>query len=115
MSVPIPSGSGELLTPFGVGAVAVVGGVAKGAQWMNPATGATSWPLLVSGIALSLVMATVVRATGVHYGIEPWVQVAGSGVLCYVGPDPILKAIAAMALKKFGVNDGGNQSDPKKP
>ncbi len=88
----------DLITTFGVGAVAVVGGVAKGSQWRDSVTGKTSISLLVSGVALSLVMATVVRAAGVHYGVEPWVQVAGSGVLCYVGPDPILRAIAAMPL-----------------
>ncbi len=109
----IPGGSIDLLTSAGVGTVAVVGGFAKGAQWVD-ASGKTSISLMISGIALSLVMATVVRAAGVHYGIEPWVQVAGSGVLCYVGPDPILRAIAAMALKKFGVNDAG-QVDAKKP
>ena len=110
----ITGGSFDLLTSAGVGTIAVVGGIAKGVQWRDPATGATSWPLFASGIALSLVMATVVRAAGVHYGIEPWVQVAGSGVLCYVGPDPILRAIAAIALKKFGVNDG-SQDNAKKP
>lgn len=104
----------DLLTSAGVGTIAIVGGIAKGAQWRDPTSGAASWPLLASGVALSLVMATVVRAAGVHYGIEPWVQVAGSGVLCYVGPDPILRAIAAMALKRFGVNDG-SQADAKKP
>lgn len=108
----IPVAGSELLTSLGVGAVAVVGGVAKGTGWLNAETGVTNWPLLVSGVALSLVMATVVRAAGVHYGVEPWVQVAGSGVLCYVGPDPILRAIAAMALKRFGVND--NADPPRK-
>ena len=111
----IPGGSFDLLTSAGVGTIAVVGGIAKGVQWRDPVSGATSWPLFASGIALSLVMATVVRAAGVHYGIEPWVQVAGSGVLCYVGPDPILRAIAALALKRFGVNENGSQSDAKKP
>jgi hypothetical protein len=64
-----------------------------------------SFGLLTSGIALSLVMATVIRAVGVHFGIEPWAQVAGAGVSCYVGPDPILKAIAGIALKRFGVSE----------
>lgn len=111
----IPIGSGELVTSFGVGAVAIVGGVAKSTQWRDSVTGKTSFPLLISGVALSLVMATVVRAAGVHYGIEPWVQVAGSGVLCYVGPDPILRAIAAMALKRFGVNENADPNNAKKP
>lgn len=113
MSIPV-SGAIDLATSLGVGALAVVGGVAKGAQWRDPKTGAMSIAMMISGIATALVMATVVRAAGVHYGVEPWVQVAGSGVLCYVGPDPILRAIAGMALKRFGVNDNGGQNDADK-
>lgn len=111
----LPNNNADLFTSMGVGALAVVGGLAKGAQWRDPKTGAMSFTLLISGIATALVMAAVVRATGVHYGIEPWVQVAGSGVFCYVGPDPILRAIANTALKRFGVNDNGGQSDVTKP
>lgn len=111
----IPNDSAGLFTSLGVGAIAIVGGVAKSTQWRDPKSGATSLTLLVSGIATALIMATVVRAAGVHYGVEPWVQVAGSGVLCYVGPDPILRAIAGMALKRFGVNENGSQPDVTKP
>ena len=110
----IPGGSIDLLTSAGVGTIAVVGGIAKGAQWRDPQSGATSWPLLASGIALSLVMATVVRAAGVHFGWEPWIQVAISGVSCYLGPDPILRALGSIAFKRFGVTDG-SKDDVKKP
>lgn len=113
MTIP-GSGAVDLATSLGVGALAVVGGVAKGAQWRDPKTGSMSIAMMISGIATALVMATVVRAAGVHYGVEPWVQVAGSGVLCYVGPDPILRAIAGMALKRFGVSDNGGQDDAHK-
>ena len=109
----IPGGGVDLITSAGVGAVAVVGGVAKGAQWRDSETGKFNMGLMASGIATSLVMATVVRAAGVHYGVEPWVQVAGSGVLCYVGADPILHAIANMALKRYGVDNGDGSA--KKP
>lgn len=111
----IPGGAVDLVTSAGVGTLAVVGGVAKGAQWRDMVTGKFSWGLMASGIATSLVMATVVRAAGSHYGVEPWVQVAGSGVLCYVGADPILRAIANMALKRYGINDNGDPGNGKKP
>lgn len=113
--MPLPSASPDAAT-VGVGILAVLGGIAKGVQWRDTKTGAISWPLLIGGIATALVMAAVVRATGVYFGIEPWIQVAGSGVLCYVGPDPILKAIANMAMKHFGIptsNNGAN--DANKP
>lgn len=106
----------NIMTSLGVGLLAVLGGLAKGAQWRDATTGKISIAALVSGVALSLVMAAVIRAVGVHYGIEPWAQVAGSGVSCYVGPDPILRALANMALKRFGVNEnGGSGSNVPKP
>jgi hypothetical protein len=94
----------DLWTTGGIAGLSVLGAIAKGAQWRDQ-TGKVSFGLLTSGIALSLVMATVIRAVGVHFGIEPWAQVAGAGVSCYVGPDPILKAIAGIALKRFGVSE----------
>lgn len=105
--------SADLLTSFGVGALAIVAAIAKGDQWRNPKTGDMNAGLLISGIATALVMAAIVRAAGVHYGIESWVQVAGSGVLCYVGPDPIIRAIGGLALKRFGVQDDGKQDNAK--
>lgn len=105
----------DLLTSIGVGSLAIVASIAKGDQWRNPKTGEPSSALFISGVATALVMAAIVRAAGVHYGIEPWVQVAGSGVLCYVGPDPIIRTIAGMALKRFGVQENGNQNSPVKP
>lgn len=108
-----PENNVDVWTSYGIVALAVLGGIAKGGQWRDSSTGKMSFTLMFSGIALSLVMAAVVRAAGVHYGVEPWIQVAGSGVLCYVGPDPILKALAGFALKRFGVGTDGGKSDGK--
>ncbi len=104
-----------LITTAGVGTIAILGGIAKGAQWQDPKTGKVSVPALVSGLALSLVMATGIRAAGVHYGVEPWVQVFGAGLFCYVGPDPILRAVAGMALKKFGISTDEGRTNVQKP
>ncbi len=111
---PVPTDTG-LVTSLGVGGVAVLGGIAKGAQWRDAKTGKFSYPAMISGLALSLVMATVIRAAGEHYGWEPWVQCALSGLACYVGPDPILRALAGIALKRFGVKDDENKPDGTKP
>lgn len=107
--------SSDLFTSLGIGAISVIGALAKGEQWRDAKTGKASIGLLISGISAALIMATIVRAAGVHYGVEPWAQVAGSGVLCYVGPDPIIRAIAGMALKRFGVQENGSQSNADKP
>ena len=104
-----------MATTVGVGAISVIGAIAKSTQWRDAKTGKVVWPLLISGIATCLVMASVVRAGGVHYGVEPWVQVMLSGVLCYVGPDPILRAIAGIALKRFGVEGNDNADNGKTP
>lgn len=88
---------------MGVGAISIVGAISKTTQWRNAETGAVVWSLLIGGIATCLIMASIVRAAGVHFGIEPWVQVMGSGVLCYVGPDVVIKAVAGMILKRFGI------------
>lgn len=111
----VSSDDPALVTSIGVGAIAMLGAVAKGAQWRDAKTGEISIAALISGIALSLVMAAVVRAAGVHYGWEPWVQCALSGIFCYVGPDPILRALAGMALKRFGVSADENKRDDAKP
>lgn len=111
----VPADNADLFTSMGVGALAILGGLSKGAQWRDPSTGRMSMGLLISGIATALVMAAIVRAAGVHYGIEAWAQVAGSGVACYVGPDPIIRAIAGVALKRFGVSEDGNSSNAAKP
>jgi hypothetical protein len=92
----------DFMTTVGVGTLAIIGGVAKGSQWRDPKTGEMNFALLMSGIAASLVLAAAVRAIGVHFGIEPWAQVAAAGVLCYVGPDPIIRVLANMILSKAG-------------
>lgn len=110
---PAPDNS-DLITSLGVGAISVVGAVSKSTQWRDAKTGDISWPLMFSGIATCLIMASIVRAAGVHWGIEPWAQVMASGVFCYIGPDPIIRAVAGMALKRFGVQTDA-QFDPIKP
>lgn len=95
----------DLYTSAGIGVLAVLGALSKSTQWKDPATGKVSPTLVVSGVAVCLIMATIVRAAGVHYGVEPWLQVAGSGVACYVGPDAIIRGIATLALNRFGIQE----------
>lgn len=104
----------DLLTSFGVGAISVVGAVSKSTQWRDVKTGKFVPALMFSGVATCLIMASIVRAGGVHYGVEPWAQVMFSGVFCYVGPDPIIRAVAGMALKRFGIEEKTNAPDPNK-
>lgn len=112
----IPSNNNaDLLTSFGVGAISVVGAVSKSTQWRDAQTGKFVWTLMFSGIATCLIMASIVRAAGQHYGVEPWVQVMFSGVFCYVGPDPIIRTVAGMALKRFGVEGKDDAANPNKP
>jgi len=105
----------SLATTAGVGAISVLGAIAKSAQWRDAQTGRVVWPLFFSGICTCLIMASVVRAGGVHFGVEPWVQVMLSGVFCYVGPDPILKMIAGLALKRIGLEDKPDGINAPKP
>lgn len=102
-----------LLTSIGVGAISVIGAVSKSTQWVDAKTGKISKTLMMSGIATCLIMATIVRAVGSHYGIDDWYQVMFSGVFCYVGPDPIIRMIAGMALKRIGADGDGNNADRK--
>lgn len=99
-NIPDPSG---LLTSVGVGSISVIGAVSKTTQWRDASTGRIIWSLLAGGVATCLIMASVVRAVGLHYGVEPWYQVMASGVLCWVGPDPILRAVSGMILKRFDI------------
>lgn len=105
----------SIMTTVGVGAISVVAAATKTSQWYDVKTGRISLPLLIGGVATCLIMAACVRAGGVHYGLEPWVQVMLSGVLCYVGPDPILRGIAGVALKRFGVEENDNANSGKRP
>lgn len=105
----------DLVTSIGVGTISIVGAISKSTQWRDPKTGAISYPLMFSGIATCLIMASVVRAAGAHWGVEPWAQVMFSGVFCYVGPDPIIRAVAGIALKRFGVEVESNGNDARKP
>lgn len=110
-----PANTPDLAITFGVGALAVIATIAKGAQWQDPHTGKVNIFMLITGIATALVLAALVRAGGVHFGVEPWAQVAASGVLCYVGPDSILKSAASMILSKFGVKTNGDAGNAGKP
>lgn len=105
----------DLMTSFGVGAISVIGAVSKSTQWRDAQTGKFVWTLMFSGIATCLVMASIVRAAGVHWGVEPWAQVMFSGVFCYVGPDPIIRSVATVALKRFGLEEKANAADASKP
>lgn len=104
----------DLYTDAGVGVLAVLGAIAKSTQWRDPETGKINPLLMLSGVAVCLIMAAIIRAAGVHYGVEPWVQVAGSGVACYVGPDAIISGIAQMAMARFGIG-GTNGKQPVIP
>lgn len=109
----VAADNSSLWTSVGVGAISVVGALSKSTQWRDAKSGKFSLTLMISGVAACLIMASIVRAAGVHFGIEPWAQVMGSGVLCYIGPDPIIRAVAGMVLKRFGVQGDGNASDGK--
>lgn len=112
MTSPVPTNP-DIFTSLGVGTISIVGAISKATQWRDAKTGNISWPLMISGIATCLIMASIVRAAGVHWGVEPWAQVMFSGVFCYVGPDPIIRAVAGIALKRFGVQT--DVPDPDKP
>ena len=108
-------GNSDIMTSAGVGLISIIAGASKSAQWYDLKTGQVVWPIFFSGIATCLIMASIVRAGGVHYGVEPWVQVMLSGVLCYVGPDPIIRAVAKGALNRFGVKEDDNAANGKSP
>lgn len=116
MSAP-PANSPDLVTSIGVGALSVIASIAKAKEWQDPKTGKINAAMLASGLAASLVLAAVIRAAGVHFGVEPWAQVAAAGVLCYVGPDPIIRAVASaitgLALKRLGVQPNEPQNNDR--
>lgn len=101
-------------TTVGVGAISVIAAATKSAQWYDMKTGRVSVPLLISGVATCLIMAACVRAGGEHFHVEPWVQVMASGVLCYVGPEPILRGIAGQILKRIGMQENDDAGNGKK-
>lgn len=88
-----------------VGAISIVGALSKCTEWRD-ASGKFSWPAMVSGMAACLILAAIVRWAGSQYGISTSAQVMIAGVLCYVGPDPIIRALASVALKRIGVENG---------
>jgi hypothetical protein len=99
----IPPDTSGMLTTGGVAAISVVGAISKTTQWRDGATGKVIWSLLIGGIATCLILASVIRAIGLKMGIDPWYQIMATGVLCWLGPDPILRAVAGTILKRFGI------------
>lgn len=88
-----------------MGALAFAGAVSRGAQWRDPKSGVISPARLVTGVATALILTAIVRAIGVHYGVEITAQFALAGVFGYIGPDPIISVISNTLLKKFGTGD----------
>lgn len=100
----------------GMGVLAFMGAVSKGNQWRDPKTGKVSMSLLVTGVSTALLLTAIVRAIGVHYGMETWAQIAMAGVFGYIGPDPIISVISNLVLKKLGLggqNDGRDDSSKR--
>ena len=116
MTAPNPTPGGvNLWTAGGVAGISIVGAVTKCAQWIDAKTGKFSWILMASGIATCLIMASIVIALGEQYHVETWAQVMFGGVLCYVGPDPIIRGMASVALKRFGVGSDDDDAGRKSP
>lgn len=115
----MPNDDGSLFsgiwTTVSVAGISIVGAVTKCAQWVDAKDGKFSWGLMFSGVAACLILAAAVRALGEQYHAEPWAQVMFSGVLCYIGPDPIIRALASIALKRFGIGSDVDAVDGKKP
>lgn len=99
-----PNGQ-DYVTTIAMGVLAFAGAISKGKQWRDSATGKVNVGVLVAGIATSLVLTAIVRAIGIHYGLEIWAQLALAGVFGYIGPDPIIGAISKFLFKRFGLED----------
>ncbi len=109
-------GTPDYVTTVGMGVLAFVGAVSKGKQWRDSTTGKVDFSMLVTGVATALLLTAIVRAIGVHYGVETTAQIALAGVFGYIGPDPIISVISNMLLKKFGIGetkDAGHDNDAK--
>ncbi len=111
MAMSTQPNSSDILTTLGMAVLAFAGALSKGQQWRDPQSGNVNYGRLVSGIATALVLTSIVRAIGVHYGLEVWAQVALSGVFGYIGPDIIVGVISKMLLQRFGL--GGSDDKPK--
>jgi hypothetical protein len=107
------SGDSDVWTTVGLGVISVIGGLSKCAQWRDTKTGKFSIPAMIAGISACLILASCVKWLGDAKGVSEWGQMVISGVLCYVGPDPIIRGVAAMALKQIGVKEGPNGPDDK--
>jgi hypothetical protein len=106
----------DYVTTIGMGVLAFVGAVSKGNQWRDGKTGKISLSLLFTGVSTALLLTAIVRAIGIHYGMEVWAQIALAGVFGYIGPDPIISVISSLVLKWLGLGDqsnGGRDDGPK--
>ena len=115
MTTAPDNGGIKFWTTIGVAGISIIGAITKCAQWVDAHTGKFSWLLMASGVATCLIMAAIVRALGEQYSVEPWAQVMLSGVLCYVGPDPIIRGVVSIALKRFGVGSDDDDAGRKSP
>jgi hypothetical protein len=97
--------SPDVLSTVGLGALALAGSISKGRQWRDPVTGRISISIMATGIATAILLASIVRAAGVHYGVEIGAQIAIAGVAGYIGPDPIIAGISKLVLRRFGLAD----------
>lgn len=112
MADPQGQGAGLWITAA-VAAISVVGGLTKSTEWRDAKTGKFSPAAMVSGICTCLILASIVRWSGDTQGISPTAQVMIAGVLCYLGPDPIIRSVASIGLKRIGVQQDGNGNDTK--
>ena len=102
-----PNAGGDLnsfWTVAGIIASAIVGAVTRSAQWVNPKTGNFSLLLMLAGIAVCLIFGSIVHWVGLEKGIDAWTQIVVTGVFCYVGPDPLIRAFVNIAAKRLGVS-----------
>lgn len=99
----------DYVTTGGMAVLAFVGAVSKGKQWRDAKSGKIDYGMLATGVATSLMLTAIVRAIGVHYGVEITAQFALAGVFGYIGPDPIISVISNQLLKRFGI--GASKDD----
>lgn len=111
MAMSTQPNSSDILTTLGMAVLAFAGAVSKGQQWRDPVTGKVNYWRLATGVATALVLTSIVRAIGVHYGLEVWAQVAIAGVFGYVGPDVIIGIAYKVLLKWAGL--GEDDAKPK--
>lgn len=99
----------------GLVGAAIVGSVTKCPQWIDARTGRFSTLLMLSGMAVSLVLASIVHWVGIEKGIDAWTQIMVTGVGCYMGPDMIIRAVFnGFVLKRVGVDPNAGDTENEK-